>query len=90
MKIADRFDRMIHKLALPSDIVQKLPNIEMTGNREVYIENFKSILEYKPDTIRIRLKKCTMQIEGSRLCIQNYAKDELYITGVITEIKYLK
>lgn len=71
------------------DILYSLPNVKMIGNEELCIENFKSIIEYKENSLLIRMKRNNMLIIGQKLCIRKYSKDELIICGLIKEIKYI-
>lgn len=82
-------DKLVMLTQIPYDIAYSLPNIEIKGNREIYIENYKSIIEYTNDRIRLKLKGMQLSIEGNGLCIEYYTKDSMLITGRIRDIKFL-
>ena len=73
---------------LPKDVVLGAPILSMVGNRQVQIENFKSILEYTEERIQIQCKNYILCILGKRLLISFYTREELSICGKIDEIKF--
>lgn len=81
-------NKALSGVQIPMDIALRLPNIEITGNRQVYIENYKSILEYESSVIRLKLKNMQMVIEGVNLVIDYYTQQNMLITGKIKSIKF--
>lgn len=81
-------NKALSGIQIPMDIALRLPNIEITGNRQVYIENYKSILEYESSVIRLKLKNMQMVIEGVNLVIDYYTQQNMLITGKIKSIKF--
>lgn len=75
-------------LELPKDILLGASIITALGNRELLVENYKSILEYRENTILLQGKKCRIRINGARLRIAYYTKEEMKICGFITEVSY--
>ena len=61
----------------------------MTGNTDILIENFKSIIKYQPDLLLIQCKKNQIEMKGKKLKIDYYTKEEIKITGYISEIRFL-
>lgn len=41
-------------MALPKDVVMDLPRVSLCGDKEIFIENHKGILEYSSDVLRDR------------------------------------
>lgn len=76
-------------LQLPKDILRGDMRITLTGNREVWIENYKGILEYSEDCILLQGKNIRVQFEGKRLTIDYYTNEDMKLTGKIMSIKYL-
>lgn len=81
--------QMIETLELPKDIVYGAVILNITGRNEILVENYKGILEYTQELIRLQTKNCQLRIEGKSLKIQYYTSDEMRITGVLTAIHYL-
>lgn len=80
---------IIDTLELPKDVLLGASIISMTGNTNILIENFKSIIKYQPDLLLIQCKKNRIQIVGKNLQIELYTKEEIKIYGIISEVKFL-
>lgn len=76
------------RLKLPKDLMLGAAVITVTGQCEAYIENYRGILEYTENKIRLQTKTCCVEIEGKKLYIGYYTNDEMKITGFITGISY--
>jgi sporulation protein YqfC len=74
---------IVNALNLPKDVVLGMPVITATGNCEVHIENFKSIMEYNCDSVKLMTKKGPVIITGNRLVIDYFNAEEIHITGLI-------
>ena len=75
-------------LELPKDILLGASIITVLGNRELLIENYKGVLEYREDNILLQGKKCRIRIRGSELMIDYYTKEEMKVYGRISEVSY--
>lgn len=73
---------------LPKDVVLKAPIVTITGQMEVTVENYRGILEYTDQMVRIQTKIGRIKIIGKGLLIPYYTEDEMKITGYIIEIEY--
>ncbi len=75
-------------LGLPKDTVLGAALVRSIGNRELYVENFRSIIEYTERKVRLQTKTCKLTIEGKCLFIEYYNCEEIKITGYIMAIQY--
>mgnify|MGYP003293491774 CR=1 FL=1 len=82
-------DMILDSLQLPKDILRGDIRITLTGNREVWVENYKGILEYTNQTILVQGKTCKVQFEGKCLNIDYYTNEDMKISGIISSIRYL-
>ena len=73
---------------LPKDLMCGSVIVTATGNQEVYVENYKGILEYSDEKIKLQTKNCYLTISGKNLVISYYTNDEMKITGCIQCIRY--
>ena len=55
-------ERMAEKLKLPKDLVMGAAVLTVTGHSEAYIENYKGIIEYTEQRIRLQTKTCQMTL----------------------------
>ena len=74
--------------SVPKDVTQGFPYITILGNSEIYIENYRGILEYTKDIIRIQTKLGRIEITGKRLHIDYYSNDEMKIKGIINKLEF--
>ena len=78
---AERFD-------IPKDILMDTPRLLISGNREITIENYHSITEYTPETIRIKTRDYTLKIDGADLKLSYISREDLKILGVFAQILF--
>lgn len=76
------------KLGIPKDIALDLPHITLNGNRELYIENYKSLLLYDSGKIMIGCKKYSVEISGKNMEIKSIQRDNLLIYGKFVRIDF--
>lgn len=83
-------NKIIDTCQLPKDVLLGASIISMTGNTNILIENFKSIIKYQTDLLLIQCKRNRIQIQGKNLQLEQYNKEELKVRGIIQEIKFLQ
>ena len=81
-------NHMVESLELPKDLVYRAAIVTVMGNRELLLENYKGILEYEKEYIRIHAKSCRILVRGKNLNISYYTNEEMKITGIIQSIEY--
>ncbi len=74
---------------LPKEIVLDMPLITMVGTDEMCIENYKGIIEYSEEKIRISTSCGVASIEGNKLSIKQITQEKFIIAGMITSFQYL-
>ena len=82
-------ERLNDVLDLPSDMLLDIPRMTMNDNRELQIENYRSVLEYEDGQIKRNSKNHIIKINGKKLEIVSITDDEIFIRGVITGISFL-
>lgn len=73
-------------LHLPEDVVKKYSIINILGNHTMVIENFKAIMEYRNDYIKIKAKDKIISVYGNRITIEYYNTEEIKISGNMDQI----
>ena len=81
-------ENLSNHLHLPADILAGAPIITATGRNEISVENYKGIIEFNGNLVRIQTKICRICIEGKHLNILYFNEDEMKITGYIQAIYY--
>ncbi len=87
-KKQNKKDRILDTLPLPQDIIHGDIRITVMGNREIWIENYKGLLEYTGTSIVLQAKTCKLQVEGKCLTIDYYTNEDMKISGRLTCLKY--
>ena len=80
--------RMADAANLPKDVVLGVPILTLTGHYEVNIENYRGILEYTEQLIRINVRSGQIRITGKSLEINYYTTTDMKITGKVENIQY--
>ena len=80
--------QLTKSLELPGDLMLGASIVTVTGRRDLAIENYKGILEYRQDKIRLLLKNGQLEITGRNLKIDYYTNDDMKITGQVDKLEY--
>ena len=80
--------KIAEKLNIPEDISEGLPIVTVTGKCEIYVENYKGIIEYEKKCIKIQTKSCRICFEGENLEIVYYTSVDMKIKGEVKSICY--
>lgn len=81
-------ESLSENLKLPPDVLASVPILTVTGNHQLCLENYRGIIEYTGEIIRIQAKSCRIHIEGKNLNIDYFTDDEMRISGKISRIEY--
>lgn len=81
-------EELSKRFHLPADILAGVPLINMTGNHQLCLENYKGIIEYTSNSIKVQTKIGKLLIQGEKLNIDYFTEEEMCISGVIYVIKY--
>lgn len=82
-------ESLSQSLKLPSDMLAGAPILMATGKNQISLENYKGIIEYNGNLIKIQTKTCKICIEGKNLNIDYFTNDEMRISGIVQAIKYI-
>ena len=72
----------------PEDVVLGMPNVEILGHSEMRIENYRGLIEYTDQLVRVQTKIGQIRITGNHLQVDSYTNDDMKITGKIQNIEY--
>ena len=79
-------EKVSEMAGIPKDVSMGMSIIRIIGHQELYIENYRGILEYTDTCLRILTKMGQINISGSKLEIVYYSNDEMKIIGVFENI----
>ena len=83
-------EQMTELLSLPKEVMLNLPQVIITGNGEVNIENYKNIIEYTESKIRVNTKCGILMIEGRNLSLKQMTVEYIVVSGTILSLNYLQ
>ncbi len=75
-------------LDLPGEIALNLPRLMMTGNKGLIVENYRGIIEFETERIRINTKTGIIKVSGSNLVIKEITSEDILIRGEIHLIEF--
>jgi len=79
--ISDMFD-------LPKDTLINMPRIMLTGDKEIYVENYKGILEYSDEVIRLNINGRELKICGGKMDIREIGESDITLSGTIKSVEF--
>lgn len=87
-----RMKRKLHKLTaswldMPQDVVFELPRLTLIGDRQLYIENHRGVIDFSEEVLRLSLSKGQLEVRGKELIIRTIWTDEVFVEGIITGIE---
>lgn len=85
-----KFEKFNEMLELPKEVIYKVPKITIIGFEEIYIENYKGILEYEDFFVRINTEIGNININGFNLSLNEMTGDNLKLKGKIENIDFEK
>ncbi len=84
------YSRVSKFLEIPREVISNVPKITVTGFDEIFIENFKGILEYEDFFARISTEIGNININGFNLKLNQMTDNDILVTGRIENIDFEK
>ena len=81
-------EKITDTLKLPKDIVMGASILHLIGQYEVYIENYKNIIEFNENVIKIQARSTKIIITGKHLHIEYFNNDDMKIKGRISDVSF--
>lgn len=81
-------ERLKTVFQLPGDCILGNTNMVMTGRTQLFIENYRNIIEYTDTSLKIQGKNGKVFITGKGMYIEAYNSDMMLVNGVFLEIKF--
>ena len=87
MKRKNKFNQI---LDMPRELDNTEPKITMISFDEMFIENYKGILEYEEFFIKVATEIGTININGYKLTLEQITDEDIGIKGTIKSIELEK
>lgn len=82
-------EKMSEVLELPREIIMDVPKLILIGSNDLSIENYKGIIEYSENIIRINTNSKMIKITGKKLEIKTITAEEILIGGNIETLEFI-
>lgn len=89
MQIREKRELVVESLKLPKDSLIGASIITVTGENDIFVENYKGILQYSDDLILLQGKNRKIELKGKKLTISYYTNEDMKIRGMIETISFL-
>lgn len=83
-------EKVTELLELPKEIVLNIPKLTMLGSGDLIIENYKGIIEYDNNRIRVNTGIGIIRITGDRLVIKEITSEDIMVSGEIASLEFIK
>lgn len=80
---------MTDALELPKEVMLNLPLISITGREEITIENYKGIMEYGDEVIRVNTASGIIRMAGKELLLKQLTAECVIVSGKLEHIEFL-
>ncbi len=82
------YSRVSKFLEIPREVISDIPKITVTGFDEIFIENFKGILEYEDFFVRISTSIGNININGFNLKLNQMTDNDIFVSGKIENLDF--
>ena len=82
-------EKVAKMLEIPEEVVSDRPKITTVGRKEVFIENYRGIIEFTNEIVRINSNYGIITISGKNMKIREITNEDMIITGDIDNIDYV-
>lgn len=81
-------DHFVNWLDMPQDALLDLPRITIIGDKQLYLENHRGIIEYSPQRVRVSVAGGQLEISGQNFSLKNIKADEIALEGKILGLAF--
>ena len=87
-KKSKKYTKLDKLLEMPREVVSSDVKVTILGFNEIYIENYKNILEYGELFVKINIFNGTINIHGFNLNLEQMTDEDIRVTGKIDSIDF--
>ncbi|MGE5474509.1 MAG: sporulation protein YqfC [Ignavibacteriales bacterium] len=83
-------EKMGEVLEIPKELIMDTGKLTVIGQKQLFLENHKGIVEYEDYRIKVNTKEGIIQFEGNGMDIKEITSEDIMITGEIYTIQFLQ
>lgn len=73
---------------IPKDISLDMPHISLSANKELYIENYKTLISYSSEQLITGSRKYIIKFTGKNIEIKSIRREDMLVIGEFSHIEY--
>ena len=81
-------EKLANALELPRELVLNVPKITVTGKDKILIENYKSIISYENDVVKLNTSVGTLSLFGVNLMIKEITTEDIIVIGKVDKVEF--
>ena len=78
-------EKFLDMMELPKELLKDVSRITLLGNEDILIENYKGIIEYEENIIRLNNG---INIFSTNLNVEEITDVDIFITGKINNVEF--
>ncbi len=78
------------KLGLQPDILDGATIVKTYGDEYAIVENYKSIIEYTENIVKLQGKHVKVILTGECLCVESFEPEECRVCGWIQDVSLVR
>ena len=82
-------ERIASALDVPLDVIGNFPRTEIIGKSNVCVENFRGILDYSENCVKVNTTVGIIKIDGDSLYIESITDEGISVKGNIVRVEYV-
>ena len=80
--------RLAEALKIPPEVMGRFPEITLTGNRTLMVENHQGMIDCKEDEVRLATGCGMMTVFGENFDILTITDEVVVLTGIIRAVQF--
>ena len=81
-------EKLASALELPRELILNVPKITVTGKDKILIENYKSIISYENDVVKLNTSVGTLSLFGVNLMIKEITTEDIIVIGKVDKVEF--
>ena len=81
-------ERIAEMTEIPKDFMMNMPRVTILGNREICVDNYKGLLMYSDELVKLLTTNKIISIKGENLLITRILEDMIFVGGNILSVEF--
>ena len=81
-------ERIAEMTEIPKDFMMNMPRVTILGNREICVDNYKGLLMYSDELVKLLTTNKIISIKGENLLLTRILEDMIFVGGNILSVEF--